>query len=668
MQRITSLLLLLGVAVVLTACPYRQALRQAEEYETLQQWREAVQAYRDALAERPDSEDALAGLDRVTAPAVADALADGRAALSVGGYEDAMYHYQYIVGLTGGDDGSNLLASDVLAAMALDLTFLIGTEQMVAAYELANRTGALFANPAHLPESYATIRAHFYAQSDQLLAEGRYAEALGQLDTILTYEPHMAGEVGTRAQVIRYAWADEVIVGAEQAASDGYRGAAGAQYARAYEIAARDNDLANARAQTVGLLELGYLHFSVEYSGDATRLNALEPITDTHLNSMPGAVRVGEGAGAMSIEITTKGAWCSDESQGLQGQQPYISGYNEYENPVYADLRYRIDQTRGSLSDLEHQYYGVQGRTNEAQQQTNYYEQSVMQPLWNEMNQLRTQMDNLTPQVDGARRMVAEIEASIRDAEQRGVPEEAILASRLLLGTEQQRLTNLENELYLAQNRYNDLERALASAQPEYDRLRSASQYAQAELSSIESDMNYRRQELNNLENQIYSTPPTVTEEIWDTFNYQIWEVTRTCGTEIELAYSGSWEGASSNTIVLSSSWHATDRTNEGFPQYGVQADPLAYSMSDWDMYLASDADTAAQINQTISSLSDHYYATRWGYGDQVRDANPAAAVDYYLQVYLAAPSRINDNGLSTLRSLLATEYGLTNIDLLHPY
>jgi len=658
---------ILGLTVLLTACPYRQALRQAEEFESLQQWREAVQAYRDALAERPDSEDALAGLDRVTAPAVADALADGRYALSVSGYEDAMYHYHYIVDLNGGDADSNLLASDVLAAMSVDLASLIESQQMVAAYEMANRTGALFANPAHLPESYATIRSYFYAQSDQLLAERRYDEALGQLDTILAYEPHMSGEVDARAQVIRYAWADEVVVGADQAASDGYRGAAGALYARAYEIAARDNDLANARAQTVSLIAEGYFNYSVEYSGDATRLNALQPITDGHFSSMPGAVQVGSGAGVLAIEITTKGAWCSDESQGFQGQQPYISGYNEYENPVYADLRYRIDQTRMSLSDLEHRYYGAQGRANEAQQQANYYEQSVMQPLWTEMSQLRNQMDNLSPQVDGARRMVAEIEASIRDAENRGVPEEAILASRLLLGTEQQRLTNLENELYLAQNRYNELDNALANAQPEYDRLSSASQYAQMDLSSIESDMNYRRQELNNLENQLYSTPPTVTEEIWSNFDYQIWEVTRTCGTEIELGYWGGWEGASSNTNVLTSAWHATDRTNEGYPQYGVQADPLAFSMSDWDMYLASDADTAAQINQAISSLSDHFYATLWGYGDANQN-NPAVAVDYYLKIYLAAPSRVSDNGMSTLRNLLAAEYGLTNIDLLYPY
>lgn len=656
----------LALAFLLLGCPYRQALRNAEDLEAQQQWREAVAAYQDALRERPDSEDARDGLGRVTPFAVQDAIADGRTELAAQRFEGAMAHHDYVIGLSPGHSDAINLANDVFSAMISFADDWIGQGAMAHAYEMTWRADQLFPGATQLTPRFETCRAHFYAESDRLLDLRQYEESLEQLAVVSGFEPGQNEQVAARAQRARAVWADEVVGEASEAEAAELFGAAASLYARAYEIAARGPDLRSAHTLTRGLQNQGLFGITLTYRGDPARTPTARHVLDDQSARVSGAFLTNDATAAwLTADVELGGARCGDARGLVQGSQDYLAGYNEYDNPEYLRLREEIGYAERRLSDLEGEHWHAQSAANRDREELRHYEGSTMQPIWSRQTDTRSRIQSLEVHVDGARGLVGELERQIADAERRGVSQEALLASRMTLGAEQERLITLENELVLAQRELNDLNHSEQSADYELQRRRHAASVSDTELERVNRSIDSTQQEIDQLTTRRDGTSPTIVEEIWDTFHFDVTEVTRTCSVDQRVHLSEGWGGRARTTLTSARSWYVVDRTHPAYPEYGVVGDPLAFSLSDSELVANADGEAAAELASHIAGAANAFYDWWWRMGAE--QVNVEQALDYYLTVYLAAPDRVDQAGQDMLYRHISETYGLTDLALLFP-
>jgi tetratricopeptide (TPR) repeat protein len=655
-------------AVLLCAaagCAYRQAMARAEEHAVAQRWREAVAEYRNALALSPGDEDALAGLAAAAPGAIAHSLVDGEAALAGGDFETAVYHRDYALGLDPTHADALALGARVQAQMEDLLRQLVEGGRMEEAYGFANRTAALFPAAPTLPQAYETIRGWFLARAEEYVALRDFGSALSVFDTILVYEPAQAGPLGARIQQVRGSWADDVVAQAKGKHAAGRPAAAAALFARAFEIAGRPGDQAQVRELVVGLRQRGLLHVFVGWGGDGNRLATVRPGIEAGIAGLSGAQLVPDPSQAdLLLRVDTGAAGCDQTARSWQSSQSYVAGYNQYENPTYRSTLDEITSLQRSVGDAEVRRSEAQAGETRAWAEASAYEASWMQPVWSELSQLRSRIDSTAVQLDGRRRLVAEMEAEIEAARARGASEDALLASQMTLGGLRQDVIELENQLYLDQNRLAELQGQESSHTSRYQELRGAAESWSYQVQSIDGELQGLRSSLDAAQSRLQSTSPTVTEEIPGTFTFDVTEWTRICGGDLLLGAEPRWGGAVAETLTYTNRWQTVDQTNEAFPDYGVGADPLAFQLSDWDLTVQADLASVDQLMGGIASFADRYFEWRWQTGSAA-GADPDTAAEQLLLTWLAAPDRVGDAALALLQQLLAVQYGLQDPGLL---
>jgi hypothetical protein len=643
-------------------CAYRNAMAAAEEHATAQRWREAVEEYRNALDASPGDAGALAGLAAVAPYAIADALRDGRAALAAGDYETTLLQRDYVLGLDPASADARQLEADVLARMDAVLQQLVAAERMEEAYGFANRENALFPGAPALPAAYATIRGWFYARSDESFAARDFASALAALDTILAYEPGLAGEVQAKGQAIRVSWADDVVAQAKTRSTDGRRGAAALLFARAYEIAGRPGDLTQARELAAALRQEGRLRINLTLGGDAGRLETVRAALEGGVAAISGATPVADASQAdLVVLVETGTTTCDQSSRSWEGAQAYVAGYNQYENPEYRQAAIRVDELQRAIVDAGARLASAQASASRAWTDANGFEQGTMQPLWSEMSQLNEQIQSVSVQLDGRRRLVAEMEAEIDDARARGASEDALLASTMTLGTLRQDVIDMENTIYLAQMRLSELQAQESGFSSQYQSLRGAAESWSGKVQNIDLEVQNLRAELDGTEARRTSLSPTLVEEVPGTFTFAITEWTRVCGGDFRLTAEPRWGDRRSESLTFSNSWQVVDQANDAYPDYGVAADPLAFSMTDWDLIREADLASSQQMIDAIRGRAGQFFAYRWQTGSDTLSSDPGAAIDQLLMVYLAAPDRVDASGVALLQQHAATYYGLAD-------
>lgn len=616
--------IVLGTA--LSGCGYRRAMKRAERHVEAEHWREAVVEYRAALQRKPDSIDAQLGLDAARAPALHDALGDGRHSLSRQQYEAAMDHAAFAAGLDEDHEGIERLRGEVQEAMRGGLDRLIEAGAMEQAYPFADRLGALFPTAGFLHEAYERLRSYFFDRAEDLLARQQYAEALEQLSFVDTFEPDLADEVEARAVVVRGAWADELVREATSRRESQRIGAAAVLLATAHQIAGRETDLAGARRLAGELRSRGTFTVQMRLEG---RAEGWAPeAAEQGIEAFPGARVVPEGAGAWfswSLRPTT--ARCVSADEVTRAAHEYVSGQISEDNPDYLVLLERSDGLQREVDALAVELAGARGALERTSAELGTHEAGVMRPLWEEIQAFRYQ---------------------IQELESAGV------------------LTpKVRREIEELQRRLEELLEEDEGAAEEHRSLRAASDGARYQLELLVERDEEARAERDTVQAQLEETPPLLFADVVETLHYDIHHWTRTCAAELRMTSAGRWGPGLEEERILVSSRQTTDHSNAAYPAEGVAADPLQFAVDDDDLTAGAHADNLDLALRALGERADGFYAYWWSEARSLRDADPDRATDAMLMVYLGAPGRIGERDRDWIADHVLRVYGLENLKVL---
>ncbi|MBN1947075.1 MAG: hypothetical protein JW797_15475 [Bradymonadales bacterium] len=163
--------------------------------------------------------------------------------------------------------------------------------------------------------------------------------------------------------------------------------------------------------------------------------------------------------------------------------------------------------------------------------------------------------------------------------------------------------------------------------------------YATRNLQNERGRLLRERERLQYARERLRDTPPTVVQEVWADFPYEIREYTLTATARFDAQVQPTDQPPLSLVEQLTTRTH--DQTHDGFPHVGLAHDPLQYPYNPRTLTELL-KDRAVQTVQTI--VRQQYDAYRQQFlaaGLALVDSDPDAAVEQLVRYVLLDPSRV---------------------------
>lgn len=226
------------------------------------------------------------------------------------------------------------------------------------------------------------------------------------------------------------------------------------------------------------------------------------------------------------------------------------------------------------------------------------------------------------------------------------------------------RVTRLEGRLERCEQRQRN---ARASGErsniPDCSNHRSQLSSAKSELSSAQSQLSSAESSLSSLTSQRAGMPRTLTEDIIETFTYEVRHHTRTCGLALTASLEPAWSGMENHRLSGKSS--TRDDSHEGYSQYGIAQDPLIFPQSDGDLVAAADSSAATGVAGLIKKKVTSYYRAMTDRAFNQEREDPVATVDMLVAIVAAGRSHLDPGRRLKIQERLHELYGLESIDTL---
>lgn len=157
--------------------------------------------------------------------------------------------------------------------------------------------------------------------------------------------------------------------------------------------------------------------------------------------------------------------------------------------------------------------------------------------------------------------------------------------------------------------------------------------------------------------------PRTLTEDIIETFTYEVRHHTRTCGLALTASLEPAWSGMENHRLSGKSS--TRDDSHEGYSQYGIAQDPLIFPQSDGDLVAAADSSAATGVAGLIKKKVTSYYRAMTDRAFNQEREDPVATVDMLVAIVAAGRSHLDPGRRLKIQERLHELYGLESIDTL---
>ena len=341
MRRVLFLLALLSCLLV-AACAHSGYIEIGNQHVAAQDYRAALEAYERALEQDPDSEEAQRLIEQIRPYAAAQADREGREALALGHYREALGHARYLAKLDPASAGR--LRQDVATVMRAAVEGLLGEGRFDEAYPLAAKARRLMGDEAGIDGALERIREHYLALSEEQTKAGQFEQALATLDVIADHEPAMKSALDPRRKYVRGLWSDQVAGQAADAARAEHAGIAAVLYARAYEIAGREQHAQAMGEQAIPLGEEGRFLLRLRHAGDGAQSQQLGALIDARALTIEGVIlEQGDAEVTMAAALQHSAPICSERQDSREGSQEYVSGTRWVDNPTWLDQSGRVD-------------------------------------------------------------------------------------------------------------------------------------------------------------------------------------------------------------------------------------------------------------------------------------------------------------------------------------
>ncbi len=213
-------------------------------------------------------------------------------------------------------------------------------------------------------------------------------------------------------------------------------------------------------------------------------------------------------------------------------------------------------------------------------------------------------------------------------------------------------LIRAESDLISAEEDYFRAEedRAEHIGEADYDTYHRRWESAHQTLTSRRNQVQDRREDVHDIRSDLNRTPPTVTEEVWDDFPYEVREYARRA--EAVLWYEITRDGARPHQYHETLSTETTDLEHAGFPHVGIASDPLSYPLSESEL---EDAMRNRGLERIGALVLEDFSAYRTGYlegGLELANTDRDSAVEALVRYVLLNPGNIDPSALTALDEL----------------
>lgn len=633
---------LLLIVFALGGCAVRNAIERGHELVARREYRAAIREYEHALKLDPESDDAQKSLAQVKPYAVAEAVEATQREIDRDDYEAAMGHVHWTERYD--QAAAETSAAAVAAAMRSKSDALLAARQMRDAYDLAARTRKLLPKAAHLEPMLIKLRAHFFQESDQLLAAKRYKEAFVPLAVVEKYD-NVASELEIRRQAIRGAWRDEVVTSAQANRDAGKHGAAAVLYARAFEIAQRREDVAAMRELTSALRKQGTFSIDLDYTGDATRAATVARLVEGKIANINGVVFPQGDDVTLLVTLDTPPGTCNQTHTTSRAAQDYVAGTRHVPNPEHGQLTAALSEA-GREHDrlataLDHNNRSLE----DLARRSHRCELSVLIPASRAQADAQAKVNRIAARIEAQLDLIAEMERR-RD-------EAGLARARRNLSRMRSREQQAMSELSRAQSTHESAVRRCGQLSSELERERGESARMTQAMSNASADM-------QRLVARLSGTPSTIEEQIIDTFQYEVRHWTRACSGAGDLTLDRAWAEQERHHYDAQAS--TSDDSNDAHSPYGVLADPLAFPMDDGDLGVQRDADIASRSATQVRATVRSYYVFMTERALEWRSSQPDDAADIMVAIFLAAPAQLDGPSKTAFAGFLEARYGLSSM------
>lgn len=200
------------------------------------------------------------------------------------------------------------------------------------------------------------------------------------------------------------------------------------------------------------------------------------------------------------------------------------------------------------------------------------------------------------------------------------------------------RIAELEQALTQDKDIVEQRRQAFADAGPSDDdaALREKLKAAEKTQADHQTELGTRRDEVLAMRNQLSRTPRKLDEPVYDTHEYEIFEITRRVVIQAELSAKGEGGQVLIRSAAVEGVAETKDKANKAAARYGVKADPLAFPMSDEELIDTATDQLAESAGARLADLCTRWQGEILERARQGTDAAELEAIEDYV-LYLFA-------------------------------
>lgn len=650
--------------LLLQGCAYKQALSRGDELAKAGDWAGAYAAYDEALTEKDDSEEALAGRQRARDALVEADLELATAKLESKDYEAASEALTRVAELDGDRPETFELRQDLATKLEADFRAAWEGDDYRNAYELVVLGARLTPDAGYLEDGFRATREYFVKASEYLLKRDQHEEALATIRTITELEPERQGDIATLEQRILTDWADTTVSEAVAQARAKREGASAVLFARAYEIAGRRDDLDRARKIAANLAPEGRFSVRLKVTGDSRRVKAVREALEAALDTVPDADLLNTPSADMTLYVAVGTARCTEVKQATPQEKEYVSGQVEKPNPVYVDLTAKRAAEEKKEAVAAKQVAELEPQLKKAEESLASFDLQL-ENLEKEKARVQSSLDMAAGQRDSAKARVAELDADIKLAGSTGSTSATISDMEDEKKRVQTTLKEWQEQVDTHQASVDAAQRKVDALQVERGPAAEAAKRLKTGYDAVVADRDAARKAFGELSSQRANTAETVWEDVLATFAYDEEKWTRTCKAPISVVAGPRWSTSLDTKAAYAPENTTEDTAHKGHEKAEVPVDDKAYPVDDAELWAQGDAASVEQITAWMKTLADDHFAVRSKDTVAKLEASPLRGTTDLVSLYVGAPGRIDEPTREAFAAHLKARFQVEKMQLL---
>ena len=435
-------------------------------------------------------------------------------------------------------------------------------------------------------------------------------------------------------------------------------------YARAYEIAGRRPDIDQSRDLAGKLKEGGQFTIRLQVSGPADRVKSFEETVEKAVVGITDATLSGSSSSDLTMRITVGKQRCSESKETTPQSKEYVSGQVEKPNPIWHQLNDQRDQVAAEEKTASERVAELEPQVKEAEATLRDFDARISKAQTG-FDGFQGKIEQAEAQLRAAQAVRDELSSELDGMRTSGGSAEAISQWEGKLSEQAKRVTEWQTVIMKHQDDQSSFKRELDALNVEREPAAEAVNRLKSGFDSVTQDRNTAQTEYARLTTELAKTPKTVWEDVYDTFEYELYDWTRSCVAPVTVAMTPRWETVKDKKREFEPENTTTDQSHVGFEKADIAVDDKEFPETDTALVAKGDAATGTEVVEWLSELADDHFRTYTLDTMVALQEDPERSTTDLVSLYVGAPGRLDEQTLNTFATHVKQHYGLEKIELL---